>query len=88
MTEPSPASSGCSRPFRVFLSLALAALVAGWSALRLNGLHGVLPSLTTLAAAGAAGAMAWRLAARFLLFFVLAMAPALVLLALLSHWLP
>lgn len=88
MQEPSQASTACSPAFRAFLALVLAAVVVGWSALRLDGLHGALPALATFAAAGVAGALAWRLADRFLLLFVVGMAPVLVALALLSHWLP
>jgi hypothetical protein len=88
MRDPAHVPTPCSPAFRLFLALAVAAAVAGWSALRLGGLHGVWPVLGTASAAGVAGLLAWRLAGRFLLLFVVGMAPALVVLALLSHWLP
>jgi hypothetical protein len=44
--------------------------------------------LRTAAIAAAAGMLAYRLAEHFLLVFAVSMAPVLVLLALLSHWLP
>ncbi|WP_156901410.1 hypothetical protein [Azohydromonas australica] len=80
--------TSCSPGFRLALALATAALVGASSWLWMGGFDDTLADLRTLGMAVIAAGLAYSLAERFLLVFVLGMAPVLVLLALLSHWLP
>jgi hypothetical protein len=82
------AQAACSPGFRVALALAIAALVTTVSWRWMGGFSNTLADLRTLGVATLAAGFAYCLAGRFLLLFVVGMAPLLVLLALLAHWLP
>ena len=79
-------SPNCTRTFRLTLALALAAAVLAWFGWRADGFADGAATLRALAIAGMAGGLAYVLAERLLLAFVVSMAPVLVLLALLGHW--
>jgi hypothetical protein len=78
----------CSPAFRLALALAVAAFVATASWLWMGGFDDTLTDMRTLGMAVIAAGLAYALAERFLLLFAVSMAPVLVLLALLAHWLP
>jgi hypothetical protein len=82
------AQASCSPAFRLALALAMAACVAACSWLWAGGFDDTTAVLRTAAIAAVAAVLAYRLAEHFLLVFAVSMAPVLVLLALLSHWLP
>jgi hypothetical protein len=82
------AQPSCSHAFRLVLALAVAAFVATASWLWMGGFSDTLWDLRALGMALLAAGFAYSLAERLLLVFVLGMAPVLVLLALLAHWLP
>jgi hypothetical protein len=87
MQDPSPAPASCSTAFRLALALAAAAFVAAASWLWMDGFGDTLADVRTLGMAVIAAGLAYALAERFLLLFAVSMAPVLVLLALLAHWL-
>jgi hypothetical protein len=82
------AQASCSPAFRLALALAMAACVVACSWLWAGGFDDTTAVLRTAAIAAVAAVLAYRLAEHFLLVFAVSMAPVLVLLALLSHWLP
>ncbi len=82
------AQTACSPGFRVALALAIAALVTTVSWRWMGGFSNTLADLRTLGMAILAAGFAYCWAGRFLLLFAVGMAPVLVLLALLAHWLP
>lgn len=88
MRDPPHVQTSCSRSFRLSLALAVAALVVAASWLWMGGFDDTLRTSRTLGMAAIGAAVAYILAERFLLLFAVSMAPVLVLLALLSHWLP
>jgi hypothetical protein len=88
MQHQPQALTSCSPAFRLALALAVAAFVMVVSWLWMGGFDDALADARTLGMAVLAAGLAYALAERFLLLFAVSMAPVLVLLALLAHWLP
>jgi hypothetical protein len=82
------AQTSCSPDFRVALALATAAFVTVASWRWQGGFDDTLADLRTVGMAALATRLTDLLAGRFLPLFVVGMAPVLVVLALLAHWLP
>ncbi|NML18811.1 hypothetical protein [Azohydromonas caseinilytica] len=85
MRDQPDAQPTCSPSFRLALALAAAALVFTIVWLR-AGAFDLAVGLETAAVAGVTGLLAYWLADRFLLLFVVGMAVLLVLLALFGIW--
>jgi hypothetical protein len=88
MRDQPHAQTPCSPTFRLALALAAAACVSTASWLWMGGFDDTLADVRTLGMAVIAAGLAFALAERLLLVFAVSMAPVLVLLALLTHWLP
>jgi hypothetical protein len=88
MQHQPQAQTSCSPAFRLALALAVAAFVMVASWLWMGGFDDTLADARTLGMTVLAAGLAYALAERFLLLFAVSMAPVLVLLALIAHWLP
>lgn len=87
MQDLLPAPPNCSPAFRLALALAATTFVAAASWLWMGGFDATLADMRTLGLTVIAAGPAYALADRFLLLFTISMAPVLVPLALVAHWL-